>query len=211
MPYIQKITNTILAHKLRQHNEVIAVCGAADLGKSYLANELVKSIKARKLTADYLTLDSFMMSREERIRKGISGYDPCAYEFNSVILQLEKFKEGKDLSFRAYDHSTGKRVDELTTIKACDILILDGLHSLHEILAPYVSHSLFVYTQDSLLRKIRRKADLEKRKQTVEVSEQIEPKEFEKYKQLVEPYKKQATWQLFLVEKWKFCFQENKQ
>jgi len=72
MSHIAKIVSAILADRLPNNQEIIAICGAADLGKSYLAAEIVRSITANGVTGAYITLDSFMMNREDRINRGLS-------------------------------------------------------------------------------------------------------------------------------------------
>lgn len=204
-----KIATAILANRVSGYFTIIAVCGAADLGKSYLSSMLVNAINELGVTAGHVTLDSFMLNREDRISKEISGYEPEAYDFFSLTAELEKFTNGQGLSFFPYNHSTGKKERGSVSIRSCDVLIVDGLHSMHETLNSFITKSLFVYTDDALLRKIRLEADLVKRKQSIATSQKTEPKEFEKYKKFVEPYKKSATWHLFLEKKWEFSFQNN--
>ncbi len=167
----------------------IAVCGAADLGKSYLSKSIVERLKARGVTAGHLPLDSFLMKRSERIKRGISGYQSDAYDVDSVKTMIENFCNGSQLSFAPYNHTTGETANKRITLENSSLLIVDGLHSMHPVLKPYIRFSLFIYTDDDQLRKIRKEADRVKRKQTTDISDALEPLEFERYKQLVEPYK----------------------
>ncbi len=182
---------------------VVAVCGAADLGKSFLSEKIVTTLNSSQVgSACYLSLDSFLMPRAERIKLGISGYQPQAYDFNAIENLIIEFKEQKGIAYFPYDHSKGENIKEAVFLDPCNVLILDGLHSMHEKLWSHISFSLFIYTDDNQLRQIRREADLVKRKQSIEFSKRLEPIEFEKYKQYVEPYKNQANCFLKLEKRW---------
>ena len=206
MPLEHEIARAIVKCRKTDGPMIVAICGAADLGKSYLSASIANALRSRGVSSDHVTLDSFMMNRDERIACGISGYQPEAYDFNAIKVQLAKFSKGQHINFFPYDHSTGLKAIEPTMLPPCDVLILDGLHSMHPALLPYTQLSVFIYTNDSYLRCIRREADLLKRRQSVALSEKIEPFEFAKYKRFVEPYKKHATWHLFLKKKWEYTF-----
>ena len=49
---------------------IVSICGAADLGKSYLSNQLIKSLGQQKIITNHLTLDSYLMDRAIRKEKG---------------------------------------------------------------------------------------------------------------------------------------------
>lgn len=59
---------------------IVAVCGAAE----YLSTQLVEVLSQMGLTTGLLTLDSYMMNRTDRIKEGISGYQPKAYDLLAV-------------------------------------------------------------------------------------------------------------------------------
>ncbi|MCP3942460.1 MAG: hypothetical protein GY710_13360 [Desulfobacteraceae bacterium] len=199
-----KITKIIQGLNAGTDPLVVSMCGAADLGKSFLSDKIARQLNNMGISTGHLTLDSFLMKREERIKKGISGYQPDAYDLKSIENHITNFKNQKSIKFFPYDHSSGEKSQEKITIGSCKVLIVDGLHSMHKKIRKNTSLSLFVYTDDDKLRKIRLKADIFKRKQTVELSKKLEPVEFEKYKNFVEPYKKQADFLLNLKEKWRY-------
>lgn len=209
MTYKEKIVQHIIERKGAKRNFVIAVCGAADIGKSYLSKNLIKILKYQGISAKHLTLDSFLMSRPERLKKGISGYDIEAYDFEAIQQLLTNLGDGKTISFFPYNHATGEKEKKLKIIPKSEILIIDGLHSMHNHLKPYRNFSIFVYAEDEYLRTIRREADILKRKQTPKISQNLEPVEYQKYKRLVEPYKDQADLLVFLKRKWQYAVNLN--
>lgn len=183
---------------------IISVCGAADLGKSYLCSSLVETLQHQGYHVAHLPLDSYLMSREQRINHGISGYDTEAYDFATIIKNLTAFKVGKEFSFTPYNHEGGTKQEQHEIIGKNDILLLDGLHAMDPRLIGSIDFTIFIHTDDARLRNIRREADLIKRKQQPELSEKFEPVEFQKYKRFVEPYKQRANLVLYLQLKWQY-------
>ncbi len=204
MELVEQISRKIVSIQSDQEPMVVAVCGAADLGKSYLSAQITQQLNLIGSSASHLTLDSFLMDRSERIKNGLSGYQSAAHDLSSAMKALDSFKNGQDISYFPYDHQSGKNDLKEVYIAPCCILVLDGLHSMHEMLIPYINFSVFVYTEDDLLRSIRLEADIAKRKQSAEFSRSNEVAEFNYYKREVEPYKKQADCLLYLKKKWKY-------
>ncbi len=199
--------NVLIAEKIASIEKgngpiIVAICGAADLGKSYLSKEVVKSLSVIGISANHLTLDSFLIERSERLRQGISGYQIEAYEQKSAMDALSKFKQRKSILYAPYDHETGKRSFTLETLKPSSVLILDGVQSMHGSFSSYIDFSVFIYTEDEVLKKIRYEADLTKRKYTTELAKCNSEPEFIEYKKQLEPYRIQANLRLFLKTKW---------
>lgn len=183
---------------------IVAVCGAADLGKSYLSKQLAIGLSECGLAADHLTMDSFLIPRVKRAELGISGYDINAYDISSLRHGLEDFLNGKPFDFREYDHSVGAANGPKNTVSEATCLILDGLHSMHYSLMGLIDYSIFIYADDSRLNQIRHQADIEKRKQSVEFSLSQLEWELKSYKDHVEPYKYHANKLLELSNKWQY-------
>ncbi len=204
MDIIKEISSRIESIVSNEGRTIIAICGAADLGKTFLSERLADELNQNGLSTEHLTLDSFMMDREHRISRGLSGYQPESHDLASIVSHLEQFKLGQAIEYAPYDHSTGKTIPDTLTIRPCSILIVDGLHSMSTLLIPYLSFSIFVSTDDDQLRHIRHEADIAKRKQSVEFSMSQADSEFDKYKQYIEPYKHQADAILILKERWDY-------
>jgi uridine kinase len=187
---------------------IIAVCGAADLGKSYLCQQWVAELAKQGIAAPHLTLDSYLIPRIERTALGISGYDLVAYDLETAKSDLLAWRSGKSIPYREYNHQTGVTEESTRTIEPCSFLFFDGLHVMHEHFKSIPDYSVFIYTSDEQLVKIRQEADLNKRKQTVEFSLKNSLPEFEKYKQNIEPYKSKADQVLELTECWRYRTKE---
>lgn len=198
------ISKKIAAFKKGRRRIIVAVCGAADLGKSYLSNQVVKNLNADGIKTDYLPLDAFLIERIQRLEQGISGYEIAAYKKNRVIEALNNFKKNRAIVYAPYIHSFGKCADSFETIKPGAVLIFDGVQSMHEMFLPYIDFSIFIYTEDEHLKKIRYAADLEKRRYSADLAKSVSASEFGHYQRHIAPYRQKADLVLFLEKKWDY-------
>ena len=199
-----KLSEEITSLQKTDTQTVISICGAADLGKSHLSKKIAESLTKRNLKTNHLTLDSYLMDRKSRNKKGLSGYDIEAYDSNEALNNLINLKNGQSIEFKSYNHKKGKKEDNSTIMNSTEILIFDGLHSMHSSFLPYIDITIFIYTEDNNLKKIRQEADLIKRNYTIEFSKKIFKSEFNLYKNNIEPYKEKANYLLFLESKWNY-------
>lgn len=199
------IRQAITANLTPEAPLIVALCGAADLGKSHISQSLVDQLSAGGCSAAHLPLDAYLIDRAQRLKRGISGYQPQSYDLAKVEQDLRSYKCGKAIGYHPYDHALGK-TEKSTTNRAAPscVLILDGLHSMHQRLLPLLSLSIFVYTDDASLKKIRHQANLHKRQQTIEQSQALAELEFASYKGHIELYKEQADILLRLTHKWHY-------
>ena len=199
-----RLVDQVLSHIDVSKPSVVAVCGAADLGKSYLSQKILDELLMRGVSVGLLTLDSYLVERAERVRRGLSGYQIESYNQAGLIDALNSFKDQKSIDYFPYDHTMGKACGDQVTIAPCSVLIVDGLHSLHENVYGLIDFSIFIYTDDESLKKIRFDADLTKRGLTVEQANSHSESEFLLYKSMIDPYKSKADLRLYLVEKWRY-------
>ncbi|WP_146092142.1 uridine kinase family protein [Polaribacter filamentus] len=199
-----KLCDEIISYPKIDNQTTVSICGAADLGKSYLSKKIAESLSKRNLKTNHLTLDSYLMDRKTRNKKGLSGYDIEAYNKKEALNNLIELKNGKSIEFKPYNHKDGEKGFDSMKMNPADILIFDGLHSMHSSFLPYVDITIFIYTKDEYLKKIRRQADLIKRNYTTEFSEKISENEFNLYKTNIESYREKANYLLFLESKWKY-------
>ena len=204
MLIVEKLSKEIASFSKSDKSVIVSICGAADLGKSYLSKSIADLLSQSNLRAGHLTMDSYLMDRKTRNKKGLSGYHIESYNLNLAINHLKELKNGHPVEIGTYDHKEGRRTIESTRLNPPEILIFDGLHSMHSPFLPYIDISVFVYTKDDDLKTIRREADLIKRNYTTEFSEKISDSEFKLYKTNVEPYKVKANYLLFLESKWNY-------
>lgn len=198
----KNLTALILGIPSKTKRKIIAVCGAADLGKSYLSKQLATELTMRGLSAAHLEIDSYLIPRAKRLEIGISGYDINAYDLQALRNHLLAFLKGASFEFNEYDHSSGIANGSLVKVCESDYLILDGLHSMHSSFNDLIYYSIFIYTSDQLLKEIRHQADITKRKQSVKQSLAHLEIEFNLYKKHVEPNKYKADKLIELSKKW---------
>lgn len=197
---IQKIIPTSSPHLI----PIIAICGAADLGKSYLSNFISDQLLKQNITSLCLSLDSYLIDRSDRKEKRLSGYSLKAYDHSQAIEDLSQLRYGRSIQTRSYNHLTGTSKIHNSETDKTDPIIFEGLHTLNKSFMPFIDKSIFLFTEDSLLKKIRTEADLIKRKYSLEHSNLISDNEFQLYKVNIEPFKENADYQLYLKKKWEF-------
>lgn len=200
----EKLSDKIIANKNSNGSTVISICGAADLGKSYLSKKIAELLKKRNLKINHLTMDSYLMNRDLRKEKGLSGYNIEAYNQKEILKNLIALKDGGSIDFKSYSHNKGKTNLNSSKMNSSDILIFDGLHSMNPYFLPYIDITIYIYTADQLLKRIRTEADLIKRNYTSDFSKAISENEFNLYKTNIEPYKKTADYILYLKDKWNY-------
>lgn len=199
-----KLSDEIISFPKIDNQITVSICGAADLGKSYLSKKIAESLTKRNLKTNHLTLDSYLMDRKTRNKKGLSGYDIEAYNKKKARNNLIELKNGQSIEYIPYNHKNGEKEFDSVKMNPSDILIFEGLHSMHSSFLPYIDITIFIYARDEYLKKIRREADLIKRNYTIEFSEKISEDEFHLYKANIESYREKANYLLFLESKWKY-------
>lgn len=204
----QVIVNRVLEAQKKKESNIIAFCGAADLGKSYLAKKVVQLLNDSKIKSSHLTLDSFLMDRAERKKRKISGYDIRAHNTKQILVTLKRWMQGQSIKFQSYDHQTGRKSKNYAIIKNSNVLIIEGLFSMHESFLPLVDLSFYIYTDYKKLKEIKLEADLIKRGYSLEYSKKIYDDEFELYKKNIEPFKEEADFRLFVKNKWHYILEE---
>ena len=201
------LADDLIVARINSNCMVVAIGGAADLGKSYLADQLVVTLQTKGHRAAALSLDAFLMDRQERQQKGWSGYNIEAYELQKALADLNQIKQGKPIEFYSYNHQLGLKSSLAEKIDSPDILIFEGLFTLHPFFFSLLDFSLFIYTTDVLLKQIRSEADLAKRNYTPEYSKEISELEFQRYKKYVEPLGERADCRLLLKHRWEYKIQ----
>lgn len=199
-----KLSAEIIAHRNTNELTIVSICGAADLGKSYLSKKISELLNRQNLKTNHMTMDSYLMNRKIRKEKGLSGYDIEAYNQKEALKNLIALKNGESIDFKSYNHNEGKSNLNSSKMDSSDILILDGLHSMNSFFLPYIDITIFIYTEDEFLKTIRTEADLMKRNYTSDFSKAISENEFNLYKSNIEPYKETADYLLYLEDKWNY-------
>ncbi len=94
MELYKKLSKIIFSLEGESKSLILAICGAADLGKTYLAKNLMDYLNKIGKSANHITLDSYLMPRDKRIQLGVSGYEFEAYDFVGIQNDLVRFIRG---------------------------------------------------------------------------------------------------------------------
>ena len=146
----------------------IAVSGAAGLGKTLFSKSLVQALVKEKITCSVLPVDSFMMDRASRLEQNLSGYDPRAFDLDSLKQAISSLKSGKSVEYREYDHKIGEHGIETKLCTASDVVVVDGVQSCHPILIPTLDYKIFLHAEKQVAKELRFLTDLFDRSYSVQ-------------------------------------------
>lgn len=205
---VEKLVHQILKVREQKTPLIIAIGGAADLGKTHLSRAIVKQLNEKKSSSSHLPLDAYLMDRIERKAKGLSGYQVEAHDMELIKEDLENWRNHGRISYHPYEHENGTKSKQAVSIQSSEVLLIEGLFSMRKLLQPYINYSIFIFTTNEKLKKIKQEADLVKRSYSKEYSEQLYEKEFELYKRNIEPFKNMADCKVSLSTKWKYTWKE---
>lgn len=175
---------------------IIGIAGGTSSGKTTIAKKVFEETKKYGTVAmikidDYYKLTDHL-SFEERAK---INYDhPASYDVEYIVQNLIDLKNGKDVVKPTYDFVNHIRSKETETIKASNVIIVEGILTLAiKEVEEMCDIKLFVDTPDDI-RFIRRlKRDVKERGRTVEsvinqYLETVRPM----HKTFVEPSKEKA-------------------
>ena len=167
--YILKTcTKKNLVNKKKEYapeiNFVFAVSGAAALGKTAFCKNLARYLNDRRINTVHIPLDGFLLDRQTRQDRKLSGYNPESTDMPFLIETMKKLiYDGREINLPLYDHNTGKH-NGFKLISPAQVIILDGIMSLHyEIRERFTNFNIFLYSDDLLMRGLRLLVDMEER------------------------------------------------
>lgn len=174
---------------------IIGVAGGSGSGKTYFAQDLVKTLGTER-TALVLQ-DNFYFDQSSRFDfdGGSVNFDhPDSIEFSLLAKHLRILKEGKPTQIPTYDFATHSRKKETLLIQPAPIIIVDGILILH---IPEVrelfDEAIFFDTHEDLRYSRRLERDVRERGRTPEgVKEQFLRQVKPMHDQFVEPSKAHA-------------------
>lgn len=136
---------------------IVAVTGAVAVGKSTAARHLAAALEPRR--AEVVSTDGFLMTNAELAarhaldRKGF----PDSYDVTSLVAFLADIRAGRPAAAPVYSHLTYDRVpDTVQPVDPADVVIIEGLHLLHDHFAPICSAvdlSVFLDADDADLEQ----------------------------------------------------------
>ena len=166
---------------------LVALCGWADTGKSTVAGQLCGALVRLGTSSDLISTDSFMLDRAERNALGISGYNPLSIDINALETSLSKFSLREAFTHYPYDNGTGTKQVNPSVVEPCDVLVVEGIHSFHPGIAKQMSMKVFFDSDEATLRKMRYRANMQKRGMSPASAEAKIQNEWQDYCALVRP------------------------
>ena len=138
---------------------IIGICGGTSSGKSSVARKIKNDISCscEILSQDCYYVDQGGKPIEER--RLVDYDDPKIFEHDALLEDVRALIDGKCINKKGYDYENHRRADTDEQIAPPDVLIIEGIHALHDKnlrrlmdLKIYVS----VDADTCLIRRIRR-------------------------------------------------------
>ena len=174
---------------------VIGIAGGSGSGKTTVIRRIIAGLDPSHIAilehdAYYRDLSDLSIDERQRV-----NFDhPDALETELLLTHLKDLIEGRTVYVPTYDYNDHRRLEETIEVRACPIIIVDGILVLAEAaLAELMDIKIFVDTDGDvrLLRRIRR--DIQERGRSIQsVLGQYERTVRPMYLQFVEPSKRKA-------------------
>ena len=137
---------------------VVGIAGGTGAGKTTIAREItagVESVTLVRLDNYYRDRSGVPMDEREEI-----NYDhPVAFDWELLLDQLASLTEGQAVEMPEYDFSVHNRADETTRVEPGDVIIVEGILTLHHPrIREMLDVKLYVETDADvrIIRRIRR-------------------------------------------------------
>ena len=153
---------------------LIGIAGPSGSGKSFLASHLRRALQAEVLELDRYYRDLSHLPLAERGRVNFDA--PEALEHELLIEQVARLRNRETVQLPVYDFTTHTRVAKTETLPSSEIIIVEGLFTLHwPGLRELLGAKVYVDLHDELCLTRRTARDVRERGRTVEsVMEQYE-------------------------------------
>ncbi len=183
---------------------LVALCGAADVGKSTMARTIVEKLLENRFTADHVSFDTFLLDRQTRLLLGISGYDIGAHDIDTAARSIGNMLRGQPFHYFEYDHVTGRNRTEGRIINRPQIMLVEGLHTFHEQIMPYLDYKIFIQGSKDVLNALRHTHNVHKRNMSPSIAAENLEREYALYESQVLPYCRYADLCVRVTEQWQY-------
>jgi phosphoribulokinase len=175
----------------RKHRKLLlGITGAGGAGKTTFANNIIKYVGNEQSCS--IDLDDYLLSREERGKLEVTGYNPRANKLYLAREHLERLLSGKSVDKPRYDHSTGK-VLENEIIAPKDLIVVEGVTTLYPELRELFPRSFYLDALKETQIKSRIERDVKQRGYSLDEAlalyEAVQPD----FKRFIEPTKRFAS------------------
>lgn len=138
---------------------VIGIAGGSGSGKSTFAQRLKERFPD---DIALVSCDNYYLARHDMPmeQRKLQNYDsPEAFEFDLMVQQITALKRGENVLCPVYDFTRHDRSDQVVTIEAKPIVLIDGILILvEEKLRRLMDMKIYVQTDadERILRRVRR-------------------------------------------------------
>lgn len=182
----------VIRERLQQEDSVVvAIDGAAGLGKSTLARQLQQEFLG---DATVVHTDDYLAERHECLIRGISAYDPQAISMDDLVRNITGLSvQHRDVIVRPYQHPTGRHGTP-TLMPSRPIIIVEGGHALATaILAVVRPVGIFLQASRHAMYALRCERDIRERGATAGSFEAAWPRMLADYERFVLPHRDAAA------------------
>ena len=128
----------------RQKKRIVLIAGPSSSGKTTFARRLCIQLRVNGLEPLYMGTDDYFVEREKTPldEYGEKNYEDLeAVDIHLFNQNLNDLLAGKEVDLPTFDFLTGHKVfgRRLTTIKANQPVVIEGIHALNEDLTPEIS------------------------------------------------------------------------
>jgi uridine kinase len=139
---------------------ILGVAGGSGSGKTTVVEEILRSLHPASISVihhDSYYKDLVHLPIEERAE--VNFDHPDALETGLLVEHLTKLRVGESVDVPVYDFATHTRTDEVRTVEATGVIIVDGILVLADPrLRDLIDIKVFVDTDDDIrfIRRLRR-------------------------------------------------------
>ena len=169
----------------------IGIAGNSGVGKDLIATNLTHMFGSRSTT--HISGDNYhRWDRKKSLWKAMTHLNPTANDLTGLTADMLNLIKGRSILQKTYDHTTGL-LTLARTIKANNILITSGLHTLHNsTLREALDVKVFIGMSDNLRIWFKSKRDTGTRGHTLKKIRENENRRKGDYNKFIDPQKSYA-------------------